>query len=242
MNVARAAWFVLLTLVAGCHDVDWLTYGWDDRRVLCSNSVDDLSADLDVGLVEEVFSYAERNTAVALFHAHVPDVTVSRKTIDWMFRLAELHHLDFVGYDELEPSQPPRAAFAFAFDDQAVDAWTATRDVFTAHRARVTFFVTRFQNYTDDMKAQVKQLAADGHDIEAHSVDHLHANAYVDSHGLDAYIADEVKPSIEILRAAGYAPTAFAFPFGEATETTWDRVLELEGVGRIRLSPRACPY
>lgn len=229
-------------LATGCHDSDWLSYGWDDRRVLCSDSVDDLSASVDLSLVDQTFAYAERTSSVALFHAHVPGVTISRGMIDWMLRAAEVHHLDFVRYDELEPGRTPRAGFAFAFDDQAVDAWMSARDLFAAHNARVTFFITRFENYTDDMKTELEQLAADGHDIEAHSVNHLHSGRYVDAYGLDAYIADEVQPSIDILRTTGYAPTTYAFPFGEATESTWNRVLSLDGVGRVRLSPGDCPY
>ena len=238
----RAGPWLLLLLVAGCHDSDWLSYGWDDRRVLCSQSVDDLKGGLDLQSVDESFAYAERTSSVALFHAHVPGVTVSRDMIEWMLRNAEVHHMDFVGYDELEPGQPPRAGLAFAFDDQSVDAWMATRDLFAAHGARVTFFVTRFDSYTDEMKVELEQLAADGHDIEAHSVHHLHEGAYVDEYGLDAYVANEVQPSIDILRTTGYAPTTYAFPFGESSETTWNRVLSLDGVGRVRLSPGDCPY
>lgn len=232
----------LLALVVGCHDDDWLTYGWDDRRVLCSNSVDSITADLDRDLVEETLGYAERNTAVALFHAHVPGETISRDVIEWLLASADAHHLEYVTYDQLTPDQPARAGIALAFDDQAVDAWLATRDLLRAHGARVTFFVTRFPNYDDEMRAGIAALAADGHDIEAHSISHIHAKDFVGRHDIPAYLAYEVKPSFEVLRAAGYTPTAYAFPFGEANEEIWDQVLALDGVGRIRLSPGACPY
>jgi peptidoglycan/xylan/chitin deacetylase (PgdA/CDA1 family) len=92
------------------------------------------------------------------------------------------------------------------------------------------------------MKLQIAQLAADGHDIESHTVNHLHADSYVAEHGLDAYLADEVAPSFDILRAAGYTPSSFAFPFGAADERTYRAVLELPGVERVRLSLGSCPY
>lgn len=232
----------MFVIAAGCHADDWLTYGWDDRRVLCSNSIDDLNGGIDRGLVEETFGYAEREGAVAMFHAHVPGETVSRDAIEWLLRSAEAHHLDYVTYDQMGPDQPRRAGLALGFDDQATDAWWGVRDLLLAHRARVTFFVTRLANYTDDMKSTLAALAADGHDMEAHSVNHLNAEAYVDDHGLAAYVADEVVPSFEVLRAAGYAPTAYAFPFGAANEEIWDQVLATDGVARVRVSPRACPY
>ncbi len=233
---------VLALLAAGCHDADRLMYSWDDRQVLCSESVDNLSGGVDRNFVEQSFLHAQRHDQVALFHAHVPGVTITREMVSWLLTTAQRYDLDFVGYDELEQDHPPRAGFALAFDDQAVEAWSSVRDVFAEHGARVTFFVTRVHSYTDEMKAGLVQLAADGHDIEPHSVDHLHSRDYVDAHGLDAYIADEVQPSIDVLRAAGYAPTTFAFPFGEASETTWNRVLSLEGVRHVRLSPGDCPH
>ena len=51
---------------------------------------------------------------------------------------------------------------------------------------------------------------------------HLHANRYVAEHGIDAYIASEVQPSIDILRADGFAPVAFAYPYGEHTKALDD--------------------
>ncbi len=232
----------LAGLAAGCHDADWLMYGWDDRRVLCSGSVDNLGGGVDRSFVEQSFEHAYHHNSVALFHAHVPGVTVSREMIEWLLVTAEAHHLDFVGYDELDQVHPSRAGFALAFDDQAVEEWSSVRDLFSAHAARVTFFITRFRRYTDEMKDGLLQLAADGHDIEAHGVEHLHSGDYVAAHGLDAYVDNEVEPSIEVLRTSGYAPTTFAFPFGEASETTWNRVLSLEGVRRVRLSLADCPY
>jgi Polysaccharide deacetylase len=236
------AWTVFVVVLTGCHDYDSLTYGWDDRRLLCSQSVDDLSQDYDVQLVEDLFRYAEDNNVVALLHAHEPGRTVSLDAIEYTLSQADRHHLDYVGYDELDAEHAPHAAFAFAFDDDSIDAWFAARDVFAAHGAHVTFFVTRFAGFTEEGKFELQQLAADGHHIEAHSIDHVSSKTYVDEHGLDAYIAEEVVPSFEVLRADGYAPTSFAFPFGSATETTWNRVLATAGVDRVRLSPGDCPY
>ncbi|MBA3464693.1 MAG: polysaccharide deacetylase family protein [Deltaproteobacteria bacterium] len=210
--------------------------------MLCSLSVDDLSSDVDWDQVDESLSYARRANAVALVHAHVPGETISIQAIEGMLLLAEQHHLDFVGHDELDRDHEPRAGLALAFDDQATDKWYELRELFLVHEAKVTFYLTRFHNYTDEMKAQMAQLAADGHAIEAHSVDHLNADAYVRAHGLDAYLTDEIVPSFEILKTAGYAPTAFAFPFGVASESTYNAVLAQPGVERIRLSPGSCPY
>ena len=66
-------------------------------------------------------------------------------------------------------------------------------------------------------RANIRALADDGHDIEAHSINHLRAPAYVEANGLRAYLDEEVIPSIELLRADGYDPVAYAYPFGQRT-------------------------
>lgn len=240
--VSLVRWPLVLAVLGGCHDEDRLTYGWDDRRVLCSLSVDDLSSDVDWDHVDETLAYASREGVVALLHAHVPGETIRMQTIDDLLTLADQYGLAFVRHDELSTFGEPRAGLALAFDDQATQAWTDMRDVFAAHGARVTFYVTRFTYYTDENKAQIAQLAADGHDIEAHTVNHLHANDYVAEHGIDAYLADEVVPSFQVLRDAGYMPSSFAFPFGQASESTINAVLDVPGVERLRVSPGSCPY
>jgi hypothetical protein len=68
------------------------------------------------------------------------------------------------------------------------------------------------------------ELAADGNAIEAHSVNHLRAPDYVENFGLGAYLADEVIPSIEILREAGYEVTSFAYPFSARTSELDDAI------------------
>ena len=44
---------VVLGMLAGCHMDDRLSYAWDDRRVLCSEAVDDMTQSLNWGRVED---------------------------------------------------------------------------------------------------------------------------------------------------------------------------------------------
>jgi peptidoglycan/xylan/chitin deacetylase (PgdA/CDA1 family) len=74
-------------------------------------------------------------------------------------------------------------------------------------------------------------LHVEGHSIEAHGVHHLDAATYIADHGLAAYLDDEVQPSIDILRADGFAPVAYAHPFGSHT-----RELDEAIAGRIRFA------
>jgi peptidoglycan/xylan/chitin deacetylase (PgdA/CDA1 family) len=154
---------------------------------------------------------------------------------------AQEHHLAFLTYRELDPAATPRAGLALAFDDNAIDAWYGLRDMLRANGAHVTFFVTRWYSRSEAERAELAELAADGHDIEPHSVNHLHAATYALQHGVAAYLADEAIPSIEGLTRAGYPPpTIYAFPFGEDTIDLDDALLAK--VPRLRVSPGSCPY
>src|SRR5262249_23227958 len=134
----------------------------------------------------------------------------------------------------------PRGGLALAFDDDDVAGWFSLRDTFAAHGAHVTLFVTRWHELTDDELAMLATLAADGHDLQAHSWEHVNAIHYVEAHGIDGYMEDEVLPSLQIMIDAGYHPTAFAFPFGASTTSIDDAVLR--HVDKARVSPGSCPY
>lgn len=228
-------------LLAGCHDEHWLTYPWDDRRVLCSDAIDDLDAPAPWDIVEDQMQVAERTGAVLTLHAHKPGITVSLAAIQRVLLMAEQHHLAYLTYRELDAGGPPRAGLALAFDDNSIDLWFSMRGLLAERGAHVTFFVTRWYSRSDQERAELKQLFDDGNDVEPHSVNHLHAPDYVRAHGLAAYLADEVQPSIDGLLEAGYPPpTVYAYPFGETTDELNTAILKI--VPRVRVSPGSCPY
>jgi peptidoglycan/xylan/chitin deacetylase (PgdA/CDA1 family) len=227
--------------IAACHDEHWLTYAWDDRRILCSQPFDDMEGQAPWGMIERQIELAESTSSVLLLHAHTPGQTVSVGAIERVLTLADQHHLAFLTFRELEPDATPQPGIAIAFDDSRIDEWFTMRDQLAAHRAHVTFFVTRWYSRSDDQRAKLRTLADDGDDVQPHSVDHLHPEEYVQDHGLDAYLSDEVIPSIDALVASGYPPaTVFAYPFGHTTDAINEAVLQV--VPRVRVSPGSCPY
>jgi Polysaccharide deacetylase len=227
--------------LAGCHDEYWLAYPWNDRRVLCSRPVDDIGHTEPWDRIEDEMEEAEHTSTVLLLHAHTPEDSISIAAIERLLTMADEHHLAFLTFRELDPAATPRAGLALAFDDNGIDAWFSVRDLLAAHGAHVTFFVARWYSRTEGERAELRSLFDDGHDVEPHSVNHLHAPQYVLDHGLDAYLADELLPSIDGLTQAGYPPpNTFAFPFGDHTDELDAAVLKI--VPRIRISPGTCPY
>ncbi|MEO8700360.1 MAG: polysaccharide deacetylase family protein [Kofleriaceae bacterium] len=230
---------VVLGLVA-CHAEDYLMYDWDDHRVLCSQSVDDLTVnDFPDRRIDSQLERARVHDQVALLHAHVPGITITYERIASLLDRIDAAGLDYVTFSELAPGEP-RAGVALCFDDSAIDAWTAIRELLARHAARVTFFVTRYYDFSEAGRGELAALAADGHDIEPHAVNHLNARDYVAANGIDAYITDEVLPSIAVLQADGYPTTSFAYPFGASDDAIDTAVLAY--VDRVRVSPGSCPF
>jgi hypothetical protein len=213
------------------HDGRFL-YHWDDARVLCSRSVDDWDRPPDI---DDLIATARATSSVALVHTHTAGLTIS-----WQ-RLIDLvdSGLPLVTYPELVPTAAPHAALALAFDDDAIDAWYGMRELFDAHHVRVTFFVTRFAHLDAVARSKLAELAADGHAIEAHGVEHVAIDrepALAD----DAYVESEALPSIDVLRAAGYRVTTFAYPGGHSRPRATELVLG--HVARVRVGPHGCPH
>jgi peptidoglycan/xylan/chitin deacetylase (PgdA/CDA1 family) len=227
---------LVLVVLAGCQDnlaaVDGAFVGPSDHvRVHCAVNLDAEAqnswASIDSGLDRA----AKRGEIVELY-AHHPGVTVGLDTIEHVLAGAVQRGLAFDTYADLAAGTARFPGLALSFDDTSVAAWTQTEPMFAQYGARITFFVSRYQEWTADERAQLRGLAAAGHAIEPHSVLHLRAPYYVEQHGLSAYVADEFQPSVDRLVADGYPATTFAYPFGARTDEL-DRAL-LERVTILR--------
>ena len=137
---------------------------------------------------------------------------------------ASARGLHFVTYAEFARGEARTPGLALSFDDTSVRAWHDTLPLFERYGARVTFFISRYAVLYDEEKALVAALAAAGHDIAPHSVNHLDAPLYVEAHGLEPYLEREVWPSIDVLEADGYEVTSFAYPFGARTTEIDDAI------------------
>ena len=206
-------------------ETDEVFYDWDGRDVLCAIGLDPASGnDLD-SVLGGLDRAAERGEALMLF-AHAPGSHVPFDRLEAVLAYAAEIGLDFVTARDLAAGGPPRAGLALSIDDSDVDAWLSARDLFRQYGARVSFYVTRFDRLTDDRRAALHELADDGHTIEAHGLRHLVAPDYVEEHGLAAYLREEALPSIELLRADGFDPVSFAYPYGNRTSELDAALLE----------------
>jgi peptidoglycan/xylan/chitin deacetylase (PgdA/CDA1 family) len=217
-----------------------IQYRWDKAPVICSKAVDDLTGDTGLVRTGAELDYAVSHRTAAPFHAHVPLTSVSLGQLDCIMALAQEKGVEMVTFSDLAAGGTPRPALALAFDDDGIDAWYAVRRIFEARNARVTFFVTNFVAWTDTQKAKLAELAALGHDVQAHGMYHLNAVNYVAANSMDDYLQKEVLPSIALLEQAGYPINTYAFPGGATNDEINDAVLEY--VPHVRVTRSECPY
>jgi len=207
-------------LAAGCQqelsDLDGAFYDGDGRTVHCGVNLDTKSK-VSFESIDSGLDRARDRGEVIELYTHHPGVSVPIDKIEHVVAGARDRGLAFVTYADFAHGGGTGPGLALSFDDAFVDAWVELRPLFQQYQARVTFFVSRYRFLSDEQRAGLQLLAADGHAIEAHSVLHLDAPDYVDQYGLDAYLRDELDPSIEVLRDEGFEVDAFAYPFGART-------------------------
>jgi peptidoglycan/xylan/chitin deacetylase (PgdA/CDA1 family) len=220
---------VLAVLGAGCleklDEIDNIFYNGDGRKVHCAVNLDDEAnqtlESIDAGLDRAV----ERGEVIELY-AHRPGVTVKMSTLEYTIKGARDRGLRFVLYSEFARGEGTGPGIALSLDDSSVDQWQEAMPLFRQYDAKVTFFVTRWANFSQIRKEQLAGFVAEGHELQAHGVAHLRAPPYVEEHGLETYMKEEAVPAIEAMRADGYTVEAWAYPFGARTHEIDEALLQ----------------
>lgn len=216
----------------------------DGERVLCGVGVD--SDEIGLPEIEAAMEHAKQANEVLVLFAHRPNVSVRPERVLAVLAAAERHELPLVTFPALVDRRD-RAGLAFAFDDSYIDDWMSLRE---GLRDRpVTFFVSNWGDLSHRQISALHELAADGHAIEAHGMGHRDAMLYVDRHGIDDYLADEIDPLLTAMARDGFAPTTFAYPYGSRTSEIDDALLErfslirsLTYLDASALATAPCPY
>lgn len=200
---------------ASIDDMPEVYYRGPGSRVLCATSVDDSRASFRS--IEAGLARAARDGAILQLYAHTPGATISHLRLHAILDRAADLGLATVTYRELADGAPARAGLALSFDDDAVDAWHRLAPLFDAYGARATFFVSGYRRLDLARRAKLRDLAARGHAIEAHSADHPHLAAATRD-GVAGYLAAQVTPELAAMRADGLDPRVYAYPYGEHSD------------------------
>lgn len=101
-----------------------------------------------------------------------------------------------------------------SFDDAFIDEWYNVNDTLIPYDWRATFFVTEFQKLSSDKLKKINQLKDLGHEIGGHGYNHLDAQKFCLSNGINNYLNQEISPMILSMGNNGVVPTSFAYPYG----------------------------
>lgn len=230
-------------LRGGMDQVDAAFYGGHGERVVAAMSIDD-DAQADREDVWAALERAARHREVALYYGHNPLAPPGRlalpvERVDALLTRAAALGLQTFPVGALDDFDPAVHAggLCLSFDDHAIAGWTALRPILRRHGARVTFYVDRSDRLDDEALAALRRLARDGHEIGAHGWRHRDAVAHAAEVGVAAWLATEVLPSRDHLRALGFEVHTFAYPVGRGADSLDDALLE--HFSRVRHTARA---
>lgn len=120
-----------------------------------------------------------------------------------------------------------RARICFTFDDRFFDSWEQAMPIFEKYDATATFFVDGRIDHR--ALTAMKKLQSAGHSIGLHSFGHARVTDYVKNpqKGMDAYIAEQIKPQLDVCRANGIKIRAFAYPQSACNSYTDKKLFEV---------------
>jgi hypothetical protein len=196
---------------------------------------------IDEGVIDLALERASRDHIVVQLFGHDPGVTVPMNKIEMVLDDANARGLQWLTYRELAEGVPRVPGIAYSFDDNYIEHWAQLRPLLARYHARVTFFISKYDQLTPAQRQLVRDLASDGHDIEYHSTHHEDAATYSRVHGIDAYLAYDIDPALAEMRADGWNPIAFAYPSGHRTSETDRALLDREHFQLLRSVMRECP-
>lgn len=118
-----------------------------------------------------------------------------------------------------------------SFDDRFTDGWVSAIPLFSEYGARATFFIDHFHELSRRQLDDLHRLADAGHEIGCHTRTHVSATDLIAVIGPERYLAEEIDPAIDSMRAHGFEPRSFAYPRSRRTNETdallWRRFTRL---------------
>jgi peptidoglycan/xylan/chitin deacetylase (PgdA/CDA1 family) len=100
------------------------------------------------------------------------------------------------------------------FDDDYVDEWVEVNSILAFYDWKATFFVTKFNQLSQQKTQKLKDLKSFGHEIGGHGLNHLKATAFISENGTAQYLSQEIFPMINFMSENNLEPTSFAYPYG----------------------------
>lgn len=125
--------------------------------------------------------------------------------------------------DDSIPEETPiklEAGVVITFDDDYVNEWFEVNSILEPYHWKATFFVTKFNQLSQEKIQKLKDLKAYGHEIGGHGLNHLNATAFIAENGTGQYLSQEIYPMVSLMSDTNLEPTSFAYPYGARNAST----------------------
>jgi hypothetical protein len=212
----------------------------NDGPITCGINLDNKNA-ISVDSIGAGLDRASVDHQIIHLYSHRPAGTVDESTVEEVVAAASDRNLPFVTYRDLADGTATYG-LAYSFDDHDIVGWHGLLPMFRYYDARVTFFISSFDAFISpdpEMLRMLREIAAAGHAIEYHSTNHLSASSTAAELGAAAWVEMDILPGLASMRAAGFDPRVFAYPFGARSAETDAAVLEVFPL--VRASDFNCP-
>ncbi len=115
-----------------------------------------------------------------------------------------------------KPGQLHLPGVALTFDDDRIDNWYKYLPLLDSAGIKATFYISKYNRFTDAQKIKLAALQAHGHEIAFHSTNHYNMEEYVykQKHTMDELMQREVEAGLKLMNKDGFYPVTFAYPYG----------------------------
>ena len=112
------------------------------------------------------------------------------------------------------------------FDDKSVFEWSLADSLLKEHNWKATFCVSQINKLTTYEIQELHDLQNAGHEIAGHGLNHLNSVDYINDHGVESYLNEEIISMIEFMDKKSFMVNSFAYPFGSHNEEIDSVLLE----------------
>ncbi|KOS08190.1 hypothetical protein AM493_03755 [Flavobacterium akiainvivens] len=143
---------------------------------------------------------------------------------------------------------PYEAGIVLTFDDDYADEWCDADEILGAYNWKATFFVTKYQQLSQEHKNKIYGLELNGHEIAGHGYNHVNSKQYVAGKSTERYAKDEIQPMIKAMGKDGFSLRSFSYPYGSRNGRIDTLLLDYFDIirgttyGRYAPQKQACYY
>lgn len=104
-------------------------------------------------------------------------------------------------------------------DDGYVGQWYEYLDDLEAYNANLTFYISNYQQLSENEKSKLESISEKGHAIEFHGTHHISVDDYLEDHSVEDYLNEEILEGLVAMKNDGYMINHFAYPCGISNDT-----------------------